>query len=109
MADYRAYRVNEKGEMEEAPPEDFAKFLGVSDFDASLMLRGMNIVKTICFVAGQLESPPLIWNQNMPASLVEFVSDHVITKLRANPAWPLRDFDWKLLYEDDGQTLKYLQ
>lgn len=73
----------------------------------NLMLCGMNIVKTICLIAGQLESPPLIWNENMPKSLVEFVTEHVVTKLKGNPAWTIKDFDFSLLYENDGTTLKY--
>jgi hypothetical protein len=107
MPDYRTYKLNDKGEKVEIPPEEFAKFLGISEYDANLLLHGMNITKSICVIAGQLENPPLIWNQNMPGSLVRFVSEHVIEKLKSNPSYSRRDFDWKLLYEEDGETLKY--
>lgn len=79
--------------------------MGVSEFDADLLLKGMNITKTICATAGALESPPLIWNKNMPKSLVEFVADYVCAQLNANPAWSVTDFEWGLLY--DGDDLKY--
>ena len=108
MPDYRVYGPNEKGKIVEQQPEDLGKFLGISPFDAHLMMRGMNLTKTICVIAGQMESPCLIWNQNMPGSLVEFVTDHVAEQLKANPAWQLKDFDWALLYERDGTTLKYV-
>ncbi|MBA7695287.1 hypothetical protein ES703_103910 [subsurface metagenome] len=105
MPDYRAYKMNDHGEMVEVPPEGLGEFMGISEFDANLMLRGMNIVKTICVIAGEMESPALIWNENMPASLVEFVTEHVAGQLKANPAWSIKDFDWALLY--DGDELKY--
>lgn len=105
MPDYRAYKMNDKGEMVEVGPEEFAGFLGMSEYDTNLMLRGINLVKTICIMAGALENPPLIWNENMPNSLVEFVSDHVLAKLQSNPAWSIKDFDWGLLC--DGDELKY--
>lgn len=107
MPDYRIYGLDEKGEVVEKQPEELAELMGISQFDAHLLIRGMNLTKSICMIAGQLESPPLIWNQNMPKSLSEFVSSHVIDKLKANPAWQLGDFDWSLLYEEDGTTLKY--
>jgi len=107
MPDYRVYGPNEKGEIVEQPPEKLAEFMGISQFDAHLLLRGMNLTKTICTIAGQLESPPLIWNENMPAALAEFVTEHIAEKLKANPAWHLKDFDWALLYEEDGITPKY--
>ena len=105
--DYRAYGPNEKGEIVERSPEKLGGFLDISTFDANLMLRGMSLVKKICFIVGRLESPPLIWNQNMPVSLVEFVTDHVVEKLKTNPGWQVKDFDWGLLYEDE-KILKYL-
>jgi len=107
MPDYRIYGPDGKGGIVEQPPEELAGFLGVSQFDANLLLRGMNLVKTICAAVGRLESPPLVWNQNMPEPLVKFVTDHVAEKLQANPGWQLKDFDWALLYEEDGITLKY--
>jgi len=107
MPDYRTYSMNEKGEPVEQPPEKLAEFLGISAYDANLLLRGMNIVKTICNIVGMLESPSLVWNKNMPASLAKFVSAHVFDKLKSNPAWSFKDFDFSLLYDDDGETLKY--
>ncbi len=107
MPDYRVYGPDEKGEIVEKPPEELAEFLGISKFNAHLLIRAMNLTKLICIIAGQLESPPLIWNQNMPRSLTEFVTNHVTDKLKANPAWQLGDFDWSLIYEEDGTTLKY--
>ena len=91
MPDYRIYGSNGKGGIEEKSPEDLAEFLGVSEFDSHLLISGMNFVKTICVIAGQLENPPLIWNENMPNSLVDFVSGHVIDKLKANPAWQIKN------------------
>lgn len=105
MPDYRAYTADGKGGLKEIPVEDFAKFLGISDFDANMMLKGANITKAICTTAGMRENPPLKWNVNMPAALVEFVTAHVFDKLKANPAWEVGDFDWSLLY--DGNNLKY--
>jgi len=106
MPDYRTYSMNEKGELVEQPPEKLAEFLGVSEYDANLLIRGMNLTKTICTIAGQMETPPLIWNKNMPKSLVDVVSNHVIDKLKGNPAWSIKEFDWSLIY-DDNDNLKY--
>lgn len=106
MPDYRSYKMNEKGELVEQPPEELAQFLGILNFDASLMLRGMSLVKSICEIIGRIEKPPLIWNKNMPEPLIDFVLRHVNKKLEANPAWRIEDFDPIVLYEDDG-TLKY--
>ena len=105
MADYRTYRLNKQGEMVDVPVEEFAKFLGLSNYDAIVLFRGMNITKTICGIVGQMESPPLIWNQNMPSSLVDFVSSQVWEKLKSNPGFSAKDFDIGLLY--DGDNLKY--
>lgn len=105
MPDYRAYGPDGKGSIREVPVEEFAKFLGVSEFDANLMIKGMNVTKAICTTAGMLEDPPLVWNKNMPASLVEFVTEQVSEQLKRNPAWSVGDFDFSLLY--DGDTLKY--
>lgn len=107
MPDYHAYEINGEGKKKDVGPEGLAKFLGIAPYDADLMLRGMDLVKLICCIAGRLESPHLIWNDNMPDALVEFVGDHVIKKLQSNPSWSHKDFDWSLLYEDDKQTLKY--
>ena len=107
MPDYRVYGSDGQGGLMEVSPEELAKLMGISKFDASLLLRGMNITKTICVIAGQLEEPPLIWNENMPASLVEFVTSYVADKLQSNPSWEVKDFEWDLVYEEDGQTLKY--
>lgn len=109
MPDYRVYGSDGKGNIKELPPEEFAKAFGISEFDANLLIKGMNITKTICVVSGQKENPPLVWNENMPSSLTEFVTDHVATKLKSNPGWSIKDFDWGLLYEDDGKTLRYKQ
>lgn len=107
MPDYRIYGPDGKGGVREVPVEEAAGFLGVSEFDANVLIKGMNIVKTICMIAGDLEEPKLIWNQNMPASLVDFVTAHVTEQLLSNPAWSVQDFDWGLIYEDEN-TLKYL-
>ncbi len=105
MPDYRAYKLNEEGEQVEVPLEEFAKFLGVSEYDANILIRGLNITKTICKLAGAMEDPPLIWNKNMPSSLVNFVSAQVFEKLKSNPGFSLKDFNLDLLY--DGEQLKY--
>jgi hypothetical protein len=105
MPDYRIYGPDENGKLKEQPVEKLASFMGVSEFDANLLIKGMNITKAICVAVGLTEEPPLIWNQNMPASLVEFLTGHVADQLKNNPAWELTDFDWSLLY--DGNTLKY--
>lgn len=107
MPDYRVYGADKNGKIVEQSTEELAKFLGVTEFDAQLLVTSMNMVKTICMIAGGMESPQLIWNQNIPDSLIEFVTDHVAGKLKANPAWQTKDFDWSLLYEEDGQTLKF--
>lgn len=105
VPDYRAYTSDGKGGLKELSMEGLAKFLGISDFDANLMIKGWNITKAICTTAGMRETPPLVWNQNMPEPLVEFVTEHVFNQLQANPAWEVGDFDWSLLY--DGDNLKY--
>lgn len=105
MPDYRAYGPDGKGGMKEVSVEEFAKFFGLSEYDVNLMIKGMNIVKAICVTAGLREEPNLIWNQNMPASLVEFVTNHIYDQLKQNPAWEIGDFNWSLLYE--GNTLKF--
>lgn len=105
MPDYRAYTSDGRGGLKEVPVEEFAKLLGISDFDANLMIKGFNITKAICKTAGMREDPPLEWNVNMPGPLVEFVTGYVFNQLKANPAWEVGDFDWSLLY--DGDNLKY--
>lgn len=107
MADYRFYEPDGKGGMAEKSTAEMAKVMGISEYDANLIIRGMNLVKTICVVTGSLERPPLVWNVNMPPSLVHFVTECVFEKLQANPAWQLDGFDWSLLYEEDKTTLKY--
>lgn len=106
MTDYRAYKLDKNGKTVEVPPEELAKFLGVSEYDANLILKGMNIGKSICVIAGQLENPPLVWNKNMPKRFVEFVANLVASQLKNNPAWSIRDFDWNLIYDKDD-NLKY--
>jgi len=105
VPDYRIYRSDGKGGMKEQSVEELAKFLGVFDYDANLMMKGMNIVKAICVTAGMLEEPPLVWNKNMPEALVRFVTEHVYEQLKSNPAWEVGDFDWSLIHE--GNELKY--
>jgi len=105
VPDYRIYTSDGKGGMKEIPVEELAHFLGFSEFDANLTMKGINIVKAICVTAGRLESPPLVWNVNMPGSLLKFVTEHVYEQLTGNPAWEIEDFDWSLIYE--GNELKY--
>lgn len=66
-----------------AAPEDF---LGGKE-NVELMLKSLNIAKTIALELGKEYNPPLVWNDNLPLEFVEPLSDKVITELKKNKLW----------------------
>lgn len=56
--------------------------------NAELILKGMNINKTIAVKLGAEHNPPYIWNKNMPLEWCHYLVDKTAIELK-------KDINWK--------------
>ncbi len=51
---------------------------------AEMLLRGLNIGKTLALKLGKEYDPPLIWNKNLPVGFAKILAEAVSTELQKN-------------------------